>query len=144
MAKILKYKFKTPILKVVGNDLIEDGYQEEEYTFTLLHKGIGLYEEITGESLLKSLAKLNQVAINTENAIGITKDFIPNLAMASYIKIEDGNFHNNLATANEFKKKPIYSRCSDDFAFQEQLVQMAIECINSKTKTKESNTSKKM
>lgn len=144
MSKILKYTFRTPILKVVGDDLVEDGYKEEEYTFTLLHKGIGLYEEITGNSLLKDLTKISMMGDNFNNDKDLLKEFIPSLAMASYIKIENGNFHNNMVTAREFKCKPIYTTCNEDYAFVEKLMQMAIECVNNKVKTKESNTSKKM
>lgn len=144
MSKILKYTFRTPILKVVGDDLVEDGYKEEEYTFTLLHKGIGLYEEITGNSLLKDLTKISMMGDNFNNDKDLLKEFIPSLAMASYIKIENGNYHNNMVTAREFKCKPIYTTCNEDYAFVEKLMQMAIECVNNKVKTKESNTSKKM
>lgn len=124
--------------------MVEDGYKEEEYTFTLLHKGIGLYEEITGNSLLKDLTKISMMGDNFNNDKDLLKEFIPSLAMASYIKIENGNFHNNMVTAREFKCKPIYTTCNEDYAFVEKLMQMAIECVNNKVKTKESNTSKKM
>lgn len=135
--KILKYTFKMPNLKLVGDDLIEDGFEEETHTFTLLFKGIGVYEEMAHKPLLASLTQVGNLE-EDEQAIEniLSKDFISNLACASYIKIEDGKFHNNRSTAEEFKKTKAYSYIFRDVDFIQELVKMASECIMDDTKGK--------
>lgn len=129
--RILKYTFKTPNL-VVDEDgnLTQDGVKEETYTFTLLYKAIGTYEELSGEPLMATLTKLEKTDSGDIDLQKIlSQDFISNLAAASYVKIEDYKFHNNRATAEEFKKKTIYSTCMNDFDFIQKLIQMAIDCM---------------
>lgn len=141
--KILKYTFRLPELKLVGDDLVQTGYTEETYTFTLLFKGIGIFEELANRPLLSSLMSMGNDNGNVDEKTMdnmLSKDFISNLACASYIKIENGKFHNNRATAEEFKKTGAYSEIFKDINFVNELMQMAIECIKddetAKAKTK--------
>lgn len=145
MSKILKYTFKTPNLVIENGDLVEKGVMEETYTFTLLHKGIGLYEEATGRAVFNELLKINALGESLNEAKDLLNEFVPNLAAASYIKIDasTGKFHNNFTTFNEFKGKPIYSRCAEDYTFVTELIRMASECIANEIKSKENNQSKK-
>lgn len=145
--KILKYTFRLPNLKLVGDDLIEDGFEEETHTFTLLFKGIGVFEELAHKPLLASLSQIgNDVDEEAVESI-LSKDFVSNLACASYIKIEDGKFHNNRSTAEEFKKTKAYSYIFRDVEFIQELVKMASECIlddqTAKAKSK-ANSSKNL
>lgn len=130
MAKILRYTFKTPKLEIVDGELVENGSEEETYTFTLLHKAVGIYEELAGEPLLATLSNLER---REDGELDLQKilsqDFVSNLAAASYVKIEDDKFHNNRATAEEFKKKTIYSTCVSDFNFIQKLIGMATDCM---------------
>lgn len=137
--KILKYTFKLPEIKLINDELVQTGYTEETYTFTLLLKGIGIYEELADKPLLASLMSLGDMegGIN-DDAIDtiLAKDFISNLACASYVKIENGKFHNNRATAEEFKKTGAYSEIFKDIDFVNALMQMAIDCIKEDEKAK--------
>ncbi len=114
--KILKYTFRIPKLEVVDGELIENGFNEESYTFTLLHKGVGLFEDLSSKPLL---AYLYEIDLENKEAISklLSKDFIPNLACASYVKIENNQFHNNRATAEDFKKLPVYQKVNEDINF---------------------------
>lgn len=145
--KILKHTFRIPKLEVVDGELIENGFNEETYTFTLLHKGVGLFEDLSNKPLL---AYLYEIDLENKEAISklLSKDFIPNLACASYIKIENNQFHNNRATAEDFKKLPVFQKVSEDLDFAVELIQMAMDCMleiqNEKLKTKEAVSSKKV
>lgn len=141
--KILKYTFRLPELQVIGGELVQTGVTEETHTFTLLFKGIGIYEELSNKPLLSTLMSLgNENGEVSDNAVDsmLSKEFISNLACASYIKIENGKFHNNRATAEEFKKTGAYSEIFKDIDFVNALMKMAVECIKadetSKAKTK--------
>ena len=146
--KILKYTFKLPKLEVINDDLVETGITEETYTFTLLFKGIGIYEELANKPLLSSLMAITNDGEVDRNSIDtmLSKDFLSNLACASYVKIENGKFHNNRATAEEFKKTNAYSEIFKDVDFITQLMTMAVECIKedeiAKAKTKANTNSK--
>ena len=96
--KIIKHTFTVPSLQVVNGELIEVGSKKETCTFTLLSKGIGLYEELADEPLMASLLKFNKD--NEQDSVGqlLDKNFIKNLACASYVKIEGNAFHNNRKT----------------------------------------------
>ena len=125
--KILKYTFKIPQLTIEDGELVEHGTKDETYCFTLLHKGIGLYEEMAGEPLISTLLDVHS---DDETAMAkrvMDSKFLLNLAAASYVKIEDGRFHNNRATCEEFKKLPVVNHISDP-SFVTQLLQMATEC----------------
>ena len=124
--KIFEYTFKLPNLSVKDGKLVENGTTEETYTFTLLHKGFGLYEDLTGKPLMAKLMELDNMD-NIDNLI--SKDFISNLACASYVKIEGDKFHNNRATAEEFRKSAVFSKTTEDVNFIKGLIQMALECI---------------
>lgn len=136
--KIFEYTFKVPNLEVVNGKLVERASNEETCTFTLLHKGFGLYEDLTGKPLM---AKLLELGEDDPLETLISKEFISNLACASYVKIEDGKFHNNRATAEEFKKSPVFYKVTQDVKFMRGLVRMALDCVTDQeakaTKTKE-------
>lgn len=140
--KIFKHTFKFPRLSVVDGELTEEGAKEETYTFTLLHKGIGLYEELSHEPLLASLVRIKGDGENIDDEAVSTifaREFISNLAAASYVKIEGDKFHNNRATAEEFKKTLAYSKCADDIGFVNSLLQMATDCITEGAKADSKN-----
>ena len=112
--KIIKHTFTVPSLQVVNGELKEVGSKTETCTFTLLSKGIGLYEELADEPLMASLLKFNKD--NEQDSVGqlLDKNFIKNLACASYVKIEGNAFHNNRKTCEEFKKKQFYEKINED------------------------------
>jgi hypothetical protein len=62
------------------------------------------------------------------------------------VRIENGKFHNNRSTAEEFKRTKAYSYIFTDISFIEELVKMASDCIledqKGKAKTKANNSSK--
>lgn len=136
--KIFEYTFKVPKLAVENGKLVERESDMETCTFTLLHKGFGLYEDLTGQPLMVKLLEMGE-----DDPMGtmVSKDFISNLACASYIKIEDGKFHNNRATAEEFRKSPVFSKTTQDVKFMRGLIRMALDCITDseakETKAKE-------
>ena len=146
--KIIKHTFKIPRLEVNDDgELIEIGDIEETYTFTLLHKGIGIFEEMSGKPLMSYLT--NMAAKGEAEMVQefLDKSFIPNLACASYVKIENGHFHNNRSTAEEFKRSSVYPHVTEDLNFITKLVEMAIDCVlgeqASESKTKQNANSKK-
>jgi len=129
MSKIIKHTFVMPNLSVdEDGNLLEGKPKEETYTFTLLHKGVGIYEELTGESLFSTLMSLSKDSKETAVSKVMNTKLLVNLASASYTKIEDGQFHNNRATAEEFKKKQVVNHLND-VNFVVKLLQMATECV---------------
>ena len=146
--KIIKHTFKVSKLEVVNGELTENGFNEETYTFTLLHKGFGIFEELTDKPLMAYLMDIDVDNMKESVSKLMSKDFIPNLACASYTKIEDNKFHNNRATAEEFKKLAVYNRVAEDLEFAMDLIQMAMDCLIEKKeaddKTKEVVNSKKV
>ena len=146
--KILKYTFRIPKLEVIDDELVESGFNEQTYTFTLLHKGVGLFEEMAHKPLMAYMFEIGDVTDKDSVSKLMSKDFIPNLACASYIKIENGQFHNNRATAEDFKKLPVYQRLTDDLDFAMEILQMATDCMieikKSEQKTKQNVNSKKV
>lgn len=140
--KIFEYTFKVPQLTIENGKLMEIDAKEETCTFTLLHKGFGLYEELTGKPLM---AKLMELTEDEPFEKMISKEFISNLACASYVKIEGNKFHNNRATAEEFKKSAVFSRTTEDVQFVKGLVRMALDCVadaNSDTSKSKTNGKK--
>ena len=136
MSKIIKHTFKLPSLSVENGELVEGKEVTATYTFTLLFKGIGLYEEITGKPLINAL--LNAVGqegneLETVEKM-LDKKFIKDLACASYVKIVGDKFHNNRATVEEFKKSQVYPFIENDYEFIVKLITMATECIYDKGK----------
>lgn len=138
MSKIIKHTFKIPNLVVKDGELIEDKETTITYQFTLLFKGIGLFEEISGKSLLNSLMATAMEDDNKGNALAkmVDKKLIKDLACASYIKIVGDKFHNNRATAEEFRKSQVYPILENDFEFITKLLQMAMECVYDEQKGK--------
>lgn len=149
--KIIKHTFKIPQLSIVNGELVENGNIEETYTFTLLHKGIGLYEEMTNEPLINTLLGIQTLERTEIAKIVMNSKFVLNLASSSYVKIEDGKFHNNRATCEEFKKLPVANHLND-ISFVIKLIEMATECVlgdvkqnpnHKKIKEKENTDTKK-
>lgn len=140
--RILKYKFTIPSLIVDGDEIIECEPKEETYTFTLLFKGVDLFEKLTGKALLTELAKMGTG--NEEDMIKrLDVAVIKNLAKASYCKIEGDAFHQNMATAEEFTKTSAYQLIGTDTDFMVALLQMAVDCCISSKPTKGGNPTKK-
>lgn len=125
--KIIKHTFTIPKIRIEDGELIVAGETKETYTFTMLHRGVGVYEEMTGKSLVKEfLSKGNESdMMNTQL---LDREFILNLAAASYVKIDGYKFHNNRATAEEFKKLPVANHIFD-LAFIAKLYEMVGNCI---------------
>jgi len=127
--KIIKHTFSIPQLAVVDGEVVEKEDKKETYQFTLLHKGIGVFEDMTGTPLMDTLLEC-QGQSDTQMAKTImNSNFILNLAAASYIRIgKDGQIHNNRATAEEFKKYPVASHLND-LNFTIKLIEMATDCV---------------
>ena len=140
MSKIIKHTFEIPNLSVKDGELVEDKPTKVTYTFTLLFKGFGLFEEIHGETLFNAMLKnINSDNDDMENSKNLmSTSFIKDLAAASYVKIVGDKFHNNRATVEEFKKSQVYSLIESDYDFIIKLSQMATECIYDEQKSKKS------
>lgn len=138
--KILKYEFSIPKLVIEDGELYEMGEIKETHTFTLLFKGVDLYEKLSGKPLLSDIAKYGN-EVNTQN---IDIEMIKNLAKASFVKIEDNQFHQNMITADEFTKTQAYSRIGMDTNFMVELLNMVVDCcVNDKMTTPTKTTPKK-
>lgn len=130
--KIFKYKFMIPQLIVEDGELLECGSKEETYTFTLLFKGVDLYEKLSGRALLSDLASMSN--LDKDNfARELDMNVIKNLAKASYCKIDGDVFHQNLVTAEEFGKTSAFMQVATDTDFMTELLNMAVECCVSKS-----------
>lgn len=140
--KILKYTFNIPQLVVEDGELVEMGATEETYTFTLLFKGIDLFEKIYNKPLLTELAKLSNVNEgNVANSLDV--EMLKALAKASYCKIDGNAFHQNMITAEEFSKTSAFTRISMDTDFMIALLNMAVECcVNNQKVTGHTSTKK--
>lgn len=136
MSKIIKHTFEIPNLTVENGELVEGKPTKLTYTFTLLFKGFGLFEELHGKSLFSAMLEMyNDSADDDANAKNFFKTpVIKDLACASYVKIEGNKFHNNRATVEEFKKSPVYQLVENDTEFITKLSQMASECLYDKQK----------
>lgn len=140
MSKIIKHTFNIPNLSVKDGELVEGNPITKTYTFTLLYRGIGLYEEIAKEPLFNSLLDCIGKENDIENAKNLlNKDFIKTLACVSYCKIDGDKFHNNRATCEEFKKTPVYPLIEQDFEFITKLISMAMECCYDNEKSKKNS-----
>lgn len=152
--KIIKHTFEFPKIEIVDGELVENGTTSETHTFTFLHKASRIFEELSGKPFMAYLLSLNidlnalkseSVSAETVEKI-LSRDFINSLACASYVKIDGVKWHNNRATAEEFKKTMAYQKISDDVDFILKLVEMATECIGEQIKnakgTKESQSQK--
>lgn len=141
--KILKYTFEIPQLIVENDELVEMGTKQETYTFTLLFKGVDVYEKLTGKALLTDLAKMS--TMTEENvARDLDIELIRNLAKASYCKIENDAFHQNMITAEEFSKTQAFTKVATDTEFMVQLLNMAVDCcVSNNQSASKGATSKK-
>lgn len=137
MSKIIKHTFVIPNLSVINGELTEGKETTATYQFTLLFKGIGLYEEISGKSLLNSLmSAVGKSGGNVDIEKFTDSKLIRDLACASYVKIDGDKFHNNRATAEEFKKTQVYNMVDKDYGFVMELLTMAMECVYGDQKAK--------
>lgn len=151
MSKIIKHTFNIPNLAVKDGELVEGEPRKKTYTFTLLYRGVGLFEEITGKSLFKTIMENVVASGNDESQAAMNmmdKDLIQTLASVSYVKIDEDRFHNNRATVEEFKKTPVFPLLSQDVNFASKLYTMAVECLSETEKSDKrtrgaSNRSKK-
>lgn len=149
MAKIIKHTFEIPNLTVENGELVEGKPTIKTYTFTLLYRGVGLFEEITGRPLMDTLmSAIDTDKDDVKNASNLMKrDFIQALAAVSYVKLDGNKFHNNRATVEEFKKSPVFPLVDQDIDFMSKLMTMAVECIGGeekgKQRTKEATTRSK-
>ena len=150
MSKIIKHTFEIPKLTVENGELVEGDPTKITYTFTLLFKGFGIFEELHGSPLFSALIDL--VDENGNDTESVKKMFssstIKDLAAASYVKIVGDKFHNNRATAEEFRKSQVYPLIENDYDFVTKLSTMAMECVYDEQKNKlnnrkEANRSKK-
>lgn len=141
MSKIIKHTFEIPNLIVKDGELVEDKPTKVTYTFTLLFKGFGLFEEINGNTLFNAmLENVSDDVSDVKQAKEILgSSFIKDLASASYVKIEGNKFHNNRATVEEFRKSQVYPLVENDYEFIMKLSQMAAECIYDEHKSKINN-----
>lgn len=141
--KVLKYTFTIPNLIIENGELVDHGFREETHTFTLLFKGVGLYEKLSGgHSLLTDLAKMGN---GTEEGFidRLDMNVVKNLAKASYCKIENGAFHNNVTTAEDFAKTDAFNRIGIDTEFIVALLEMCVDCCTGTKPAKESANGKK-
>lgn len=122
--KILKYTFTISNLVVEDGTLVQLGETKETHTFTLLFKGVDLYEKLSGKPLLGDIAKLNTKELQQN----LDVDMIKNLAKASYVKIEGNSFHQNLVSAEEFTKTQAFARVGIDTDFMGELLNMVLDC----------------
>jgi hypothetical protein len=137
MSKILKHTFEIPNLTVENGELVEHEPTKVTYTFTLLFKGVGLFEEIHGKPLLTALASSLSGSDEIDKATNlIDKKFVKDLACASYVKIDGNKFHNNRATVEEFKKTQVYGIIENDVGFLTELLEMTVECVGNDEKAK--------
>lgn len=137
MSKIIKHTFEIPNLTVENGELVEGKPTKLTYTFTLLFKGFGLFEEIHGKSLFSAMLEMYGEDGDVGNAKNLFKTpVIKDLACASYVKIEGNKFHNNRATVEEFKKSPAYQLVENDTEFITKMSQMAAECLYDTQKQK--------
>lgn len=144
MSKIIKHTFTIPDLHVENGELVEGTPVTKTYQFTLLYKGVGIYEEAVGKPLFDELlGALNSFdPKETDVAKVLNKEFIKNLACCSYVKIDGNNFHNNRATFEEFKRSAVYPLIEQDFVFINKLINMAVDCLYDKEKKKSNEVSR--
>lgn len=139
--KIIKHTFELPNLQLDQNgELIEGTPIYKTCTFTLLHGGIGRFEETYGKPLMSKIMEMNK-AEGTEEERGMKliadRKFILDLAGASYVKIENNKFENNRATMDEFINSDIADHVMN-IDFITKLFEMTTECVIGKVKeTKE-------
>lgn len=139
MSKIIKHTFEIPNLSVVDGELVEGKPTKVTYTFTLLFKGFGIFEDLHGSTLFSAL--LDTIGDSEQDSVKklFGTSTIKDLACASYVKIEGNKFHNNRATAEEFRKSQVFPLIENDYDFVMKLSQMATECVYDEQKSKANN-----
>ena len=140
--KILKHTFNIPTFEVKDDELVLTGEKNITYTFTLLHGGIGRFEENYGKPLMSVLTKINALDDAEKTGAILEKKFVSCLAAAAYVKIEGNKFENNRATYDEFMQKEVIDYLTDDISFVMSLLTMATECMTNNQKS-EGGSSKK-
>ena len=115
-------------LGVVDGEIVELDPERIECMFSLTNKALELFEEEFGKPIINVLfGKYGDDY--TQNG-----QFIRALACSCYLKLEDNSIRQNQATKEAFKKLEIYPTLASDLQFVTELVSMAIECIEEKTK----------
>ena len=140
MSKIIKHTFEIPNLVVKDGELVEGNPTKVTYTFTLLFKGFGLFEEIHGTPLFSALIDLADESDTESVKKMFSSSTLKDLACASYVKIDGNKFHNNRATVEEFKKSQAYSLIENDYDFVTKISKMAMECVYDEQKNKLKNS----
>lgn len=162
MSNIIKHTFTETTLAIEDGELVEKVVSEKEYRFSLNMKGLDLFEREYGKPLIKTLTKviknvdfatLQNIQDASNRNVGsimgaidnlIDADFLKALACSSFISIVDGQPVNNDLTKEQFKESFAYGEMLNDIDFVVELLNMAIDCVFSKTKKKESgNESRK-
>lgn len=158
MSNIIKHTFTETTLAIEDGELVEKVVSEKEYRFSLNMKGLDLFEREYGKPLIKTLTKVIKnvdfatlqdlqeassqnmgVVMNTIDSL-IDADFLKALACSSYISIVDDQPVNNDVTKEKFKETFAYSEMLNDIDFVIKLLNMAIDCVFSKQKKKESGS----
>lgn len=125
--KVLKYTFEIPQFDIDDGELILLEPKKEKHTFTLMFKGMNVYEKLTGRPLLTDMQKFENSSLDI--------NFIRDVACASFCKIDNDKFHQNLSTVEEFKQTEAFNRISSDLEFTNQLLDMVMDCcLNEKQK----------
>lgn len=138
--KIIEHTFKIPKLGIENGKLTVGKDEESTYTFTLLYKGLGIYEEMTGKPLINDIIKIGELKNDADKVMALLNGtMVKNLACASYVRIDGDRFHNNRATAEEFKKLPVYNYIDRDYDFIMQLYNMAMDCVSDNAKQVKNN-----
>lgn len=127
--KILKYTFDIPQYDIDDGDLIELEPKKETHTFTLLFKGMGVYEKLTDAPLITDVQRMANKVLDI--------NFVKNVACASWCKIENNQLHQNLSTAEDFKKTEAFNRIQSDMEFTNQLIDMVMDCCLSEQQKKQ-------
>lgn len=161
MAKeIYKHTFYVDQVSVVDGELIIGDPIEYTYNFSLVMKGMDLFEKEYGKPLIASLTsivketnvktveELENLDNNMDFLLNMTDSFIDGkfiraLACASYIKIENNQAINNEMTVEEFKESPVFPYITGDFDFLGKMLSMAISCIQDDVPKKNKNNQKK-
>lgn len=160
MAKeIYKHTFYVDQVSVVDGELIIGDPVEYTYNFSLVMKGMDLFEKEYGKPLIstltnivretnvKTVEELENLDDNMDFLLGMSSSFIDGkfikaLACASYIKIENNQPINNEFTAEEFKQLPVYPYVTSDFEFLGKMLSMAVSCIQDDNPKKKQNQKK--
>lgn len=167
MNEILKYTFTKDTFEVVDGELILGDPIEITAYFTMKLSGMSLFEMEYGKPLIKTLSALltqmdsesireleeyakggdglNETSVERLLLVAdgmLDSKFIKALASASYTKIEGSIPLNTIATVQEFKESDMYELCLSDFDFIGKLLSMTVDCLNRKSKNKQTGKRK--